>query len=67
MTKGLTWYPGIVVMPVLIEFLRVEMRGEVSPIGGGSGDMVEGRGAVVRMVEGRVDVIDRRSSAVRRP
>ena len=31
-------------MPVLIEFLGVEMRGEVSPIGGGTGYMMEGRG-----------------------
>ena len=42
------------------------MRGEVGPIGGGAGYMVEGRGVVVRMVIWRVDVIDGRSSAVRR-
>ena len=54
-------------MPVLIEFLGVEMRGEVSPIGSGAGYMMEGRGVVIRTVVWRVDVIDGRSTAVRRP
>ena len=60
-------------VPILVELLWVEVRGEgCSPIGGGAGDVVEGRGVVVvvvvvRLVVGRVDVIDRWGPAVGRP
>ena len=64
-TVECTWYPGVIVVPVLVEFLWVEMRGEVSPIGRGAGDVVEGRGVMVRVVVGSGEVIDRGGSAVR--
>ena len=55
-------------VPILVELLGVEMRGEVGPIGSGARHMVvEGRGLVVRVVVGRVDVIDRGGPAVGRP
>ena len=37
----------------------------MTPIGGGAGDVVEGRGVMVRVVVGRGELIDRRGSAVR--
>ena len=60
----LTWYPGVVVVPILVEFFWVEVRGEVSPIGSWARE-VEGV-AMVRVV-GRVDVVDGGSPTVGRP
>ena len=59
-------------MPVLVEFLRVEMGGEVTAIGGRPGDVMERRvGRVVVVVEGGVvgggQVVNRWSPTVRRP
>ena len=59
-------------VPILVELLWVEVRGESrSPIGRRPGHVVEGRGVVVvvvvRLVVGRVDVIDRWGPAVGRP
>ena len=48
-----TWYPGIIVVPVLVQLLRVEMRREVRAIGGGAGEVVGG-GGVVGVVPVRV-------------
>ena len=57
-----TWYPGVVVVPVLVQLLRVEVRGEVRPVGGGG---VVG-GGVVRVLGPRQLVDAGRRAAVRR-
>ena len=59
-----TWYPGVVVVPVLVEFLWVEVRGEVSPIGSWAREV---EGVTMVWVVGRVDVVNGGSPAVGRP
>ena len=59
-----TWYPGVVVVPVLVQLLRVEVRWEVCPVGGGGGGVVGG--GVVRVLGPRQLVDAGRRAAVRR-
>ena len=54
-------------VPVLVEFLRVEVGGEVGSVGGVAGKVVVGCGVVVGVVVGAAQVVDRGGSAVRGP
>ena len=49
-----SWYSGVVVVPVLIQLVRVEVGGELRSIGGVGGEV------------GRGEVVDRRGTTVRR-